>query len=138
MQGNQPLQIVCQVGTMLRKAFRKGVPGQVVRVRQMVHPRKALPPAAIVDDTANRNPAKAGTVIAALAPDQSGARALAACALCCQRYFERRIDRLAARVGKKDSIQPLGHQIGNAAGQFKGEGVAKLKCRAEIHRCRGF
>ena len=64
--------------------------------------------------------------------------ALAACALCCQRYLERRIDRLAARVGKKDTIQPLGHQIGNAAGQFKGEGVAKLKCRAEIHRCRGF
>ena len=48
----------------------------MVNARQQ---RPVLPP--IIDNPANRNPAEADAVIAALTPDQPGARPLPACAL---------------------------------------------------------
>src|SRR3546814_4646093 len=77
MQIDEPLEIVGEFGAMLRKSARKGVACQIVRVAQMIGARQAgAEGAAIADDATDADPAETDAMIAALAPDQSGARAL--------------------------------------------------------------
>ena len=76
-------------------------------------------------------------MIAALAPDQPGARPLPLRALNCEGDFQRGIDRFGAAVGKEDAVEPVGHQCREPLRQFEGERMPELKCRREIELRRG-
>src|SRR3546814_4452204 len=96
---------------MLRKAARKGVACQIVRVAQMIGARQAgAEGAAIADDATDADLAETDAMIAALAPDQSGARALPPRPLDGERDLERGIDRFGAAVREEDAVESLGHQ----------------------------
>src|SRR3546814_16942452 len=74
-------------------------------------------------------------MIAALAPDQSGARALPPRPLDGERDLERGIDRFGAAVREEDAVESLGHQRRNALRQFEGQRMPELEGRREIeHR----
>src|SRR5262245_40998135 len=70
---------------------------------------------AVVDDAADRDAAEADAVIAALAPDQAGARALAAHVVIGERDLERGVDRLRAGIAKEHLIQGAGGGRGHPA-----------------------
>ena len=82
VQCNQPLQMIGQFNAVCRKAFRPGVACVVVGMRQMIDAGQPLPPATVVDNAADRNPAETGAMIATFATDQAVAGGLASRALC--------------------------------------------------------
>ncbi len=111
----------------------------IVRMRQMIDTRQQraeLPP--VVDDPAHRNPAKADAIIAALAPDQPGARALTNGALIRERDLERGINRFRSAVGEEYPVQPFGHDRRNPRCQLKRQRMAQLKGRRIIQLGRCF
>jgi hypothetical protein len=71
-------------------------------------------------------------VIAALAADQAGARALALDLMIGQRDFQRGIGGFRARVAEKYMIQSGGRQLGDAARELEGLGNAELERRSII------
>ncbi len=132
---DEALEIVGELGAMLRKAAREGVARDVVRVTQVIDTGQAAAKgAAVVDEAADADSAKAGAVIAALAPDQSGPRPLPLCALDRERDFQRRINRFGTAVGKEYPVEPVGHQCRQPPRQFKRQRMAQLKGRRKIER----
>ena len=108
MQGDQPLQVVGELRAVLGQAARKGVPGEVVGVAEVIdagEQRSEL--FSVGDHAADRDAAEIDAVIAALAADQAGAAALPLHALIGERDLQRRLDRLRARVGEEDMVEPL-------------------------------
>ena len=98
VQGDQPLQVVGELGAMLGLAARKGVPGEVVGVADVVDAgEQRAEMFSVGDHAADRDAAEIDAVIAALAADQAGAAALALHALIGERDLQRRLDRLRAR-----------------------------------------
>ncbi len=135
VQIDEALEIVGKLGTMLGESSGKGVAFDVVRVPQIIDPgQPAAERAPVVDEPADANPAEAGAVIAALAPDQPRACSLALRALDSERNLKRGIDRLRSAIRKEDSIEPFGHQFGEPLRQFERQRVAELKRRREIER----
>src|SRR3546814_20319511 len=69
VQVDAPLEIVGQLGAMLRKAAREGVAFDVVRVAEMVDARQpAAEGAPTVDEAADADPAEPGAMLAARPP----------------------------------------------------------------------
>jgi hypothetical protein len=78
MQGDEALELVGQMGAPGRLSLAEGVLLQVVGVGQMIHAvEERAEELAIAGDAADGDAAEADAVIAALAPDQPCAGALA-------------------------------------------------------------
>ncbi|MCY1304760.1 hypothetical protein D9M70_545290 [compost metagenome] len=137
VQRHQPLEIIGKFGAVLRLALDEGVLGEVVGVAKVVRTGKLREDAAVVEDAADRNAAKADTVIAALAADQAGAGALANRALVGDRDFQRRVDRFGTGAGEEHAIKLLslgaGGDLRKAFGEVEGDRVAHLEGGGEIH-----
>src|SRR3546814_1432288 len=88
--------------------------------------------AAIAANAANRNTAETDPVIAALAPDQPGAAALAACALIGERDLERAVHRLGTRIGEEYPVQPRRHQQRDLRSRLEGQRMDELKGRGIV------
>src|SRR6185437_2961939 len=88
---------------------------------------------AVVGNAANRDAAEIDAVIAALAPDQPRARALADGALIRNCDLERGLDRFGAGVGVKYAVEIARKQRGNARGQLERLGVPHLEGGRVIH-----
>ena len=133
VESDQPLEIVGELGAMLRLAAGEGVPGEVVGVADVVdagEQRAEL--LAVGDDAADRDAAEIDAVIAALAADQAEARALADGALIGERDLQRRLDRLRAGIGEEDVVDARRHVGDEAGGQLEGLGVAHLEGRRVV------
>jgi hypothetical protein len=87
---------------------------------------------AVVDDAADGDAAEADAVIAALAADQPGARALAAHIVIRERDLERGIDRLRARIAEKHAVEIARRQRRDPARQLEGFGMGEVKSRRII------
>ena len=121
---------------MLRQAAGEGVAGGIMGVAQVVGTRQLREDAAVVDEAADRNAAEADAVIAALAPDQAGPRALADGALIGDRDLESRIDRFRTRAGEEhplELVRALARSDGGKPlGEIEHDGMAHLEGRGEI------
>ena len=87
---------------------------------------------AVVDHAADRNAAEADAVIAALAPDEALARAVAAHVVIGDRDLQRRVGRFRARVGEEDVIEVARREIGEARSELEGERMGELESGREI------
>ena len=134
MQGREPLQVVRQVRAPFGLAAAEGLVLQVVGVADVVHAREqAAVEHAVLDDAAHGRAAEVGAVIAALAPDQAGLRALAAHVVIAERDLERGVGRLRARVGEEHVVEIAGREVHQPVGELEGRRVAELEGRREVH-----
>ena len=79
MQGNDRFQRVSQMAAPLRTTFGETIVLKTMGVGQMVDPIEQGPElATVIDNAAHRNAAKANAILATLAADEAGSRALAA------------------------------------------------------------
>ena len=135
MQRDQALELVGQVGAPLRLAAREGLVLQVPGLRQVVDTRQhRTEHLAVAHDAPDGDPAEAHAVITALAPDETGALALAAYPVVGECDLQRGVDRLGAGVAEKDVVEGLARQRHQALGQFEGQRVAHLEGGREIQR----
>ena len=113
---------------MLGLAPAKGVLGKLMRMGQVIDAvQKRAKELAVVDNAAHGNPAEIHTVIAALAPDQAGARALADSALIGDGDFQRGLDRLGPGIGEKHMLHRAGRHIAQPVGQLERLGMTHLE-----------
>ena len=133
VQVDEPGQLVGQVRAPLGLALGEGLLGAVVGRLQMVdagqHVAELL---AVGDHAADRDAAEADAVIAALAADEAGARALALGLVVGERDLERGVDRLGARVGEERVVEIAGRQQREPRGQLEHLGVAVLEGRRVV------
>src|SRR5258708_24142267 len=87
---------------------------------------------AVVDEAADGDAAEADPVIAALAADQAGAGALAACVMVRKRDLERSVDRLRAGIAEEHMVEIAGRQRRNAACELEGIRMAELERRCVV------
>ena len=112
----------------LRLAPGEGLMLAAIGRRQVIDAgKKRAEELAIVDDAADRNAAEADAVIAALAADQAGARALAADVVVGERDLERGIDRLRARIAEEHAIEIARRQRGDPARQLERFGMGEVE-----------
>ncbi len=76
VQGDEALEVIGEFGAVLGLALREGVADGIMGVAQVVGARQLREDPAVRDDAADRDAAEADAMIAALAPDQTGAGAL--------------------------------------------------------------
>ncbi len=127
VERNDPLELVGEVRAMFGLALRPAVLRDV-GVRQVVDASKERAEiAAVVHDPADRDPAEAHAVIAPLATDQPRPAALAARPVIGERDLERAVDRLGARIGEEDMLEPVGREVAHPVRQFEGLGMAHLE-----------
>ena len=130
MQRHDPFQLIGQIGPMLGLTPAKGVLGKLMRMGQMIDAvQKRAEELAVIDDAAHGNPAEIHPVIAALAPDQAGARALADSALIGDGDFQRGLDRFRSGIGEKHMLHRARRHIAQAVGQLESLGMAHLEGR---------
>src|SRR5262249_4331268 len=89
---------------------------------------------AVIDHAADRDAAEADAVIAALAPDQTGARALAADIVIGERDLQRGVDRLRARIAEEHVIEFAGGKCGDTAREFERLRMGELEGGRVIER----
>jgi hypothetical protein len=131
---DESLELVGQVRAVFRLAARVRVPGDVVRVRQVVdagQPRAE--PLAVVDHAADGNAAETDAVVAALATDQARARAFTTCTLVGERDLERGVDRLRPRVREEDVTQSVRQPVHDVVGELERGRVPHLEGRRVFH-----
>ena len=137
VQRHQPLKIIGKFGAVGRQPARPGVAIKIVGVAHVIDPgQQGSELAPVAHDPANRDPAKAHPVIAALAPDQTGPRALSARTLIGQRDLQRGIDAFGSGIGKEDPVKPRWHQQRKPRGGFERLRVRQLERRREIQFAR--
>ena len=135
VQRDQALELLGEVGAVLGLAADIGVPGEVVRVRQVVHTRQTgAEPLAVVHDAADRDAAEAHAVIAAFTADEAGARAFAAGAVVGERDLERGVDGFGTGVREEDVIEPLREPAGHCVRELEAGLVSHLERRRVLHR----
>ncbi|MEY9923331.1 hypothetical protein ABIF99_009646 [Bradyrhizobium japonicum] len=135
MQGHQTLEIVGELGAMLRLILGEGVAGEVMGVADVVDARQqGREGAAVGDHAADRGAAEADAVIAALAADQAGAARLAVGAVIGERDLQRGVDRLGAGVGEEDAVEALRRDLGQTLGEVECQRMAHLERRSEVQR----
>ena len=94
MQRDQALQVIGQLGTMLRLAVREGVALQIVRVAQVVHTGHVrAEQLAVRAHAAHGGAGEVHTVVAALTADQARALGLATDAVVADGDLQRRFHR---------------------------------------------
>jgi hypothetical protein len=81
---------------------------------------------------ADRDAAEVDAVVAAFAPDQPGARALAAHAVVGDRHLQRGFHRLGARVGEEHLVHARGGDLRQRVGQLEGLRVRHVERRREV------
>ena len=139
VQRHQPLERVGAGNAALRLAARKGV-GRVMGVRQVVDAgEQAAVELAVCRNPAHRDAAKADPMIAALAPDQTGATSLPGDAVIGEGDLERGIHCLGPGIGEKDAIEVAGQHGSQARRQGEAERMTELEGWriVELHRlCR--
>ncbi len=137
MQRHDALELVGEMGAPLRLAFAEGLVLAAVGRRQMVDAgEQRAEQFAVVDHAANRDAAEADAVIAAFAPDQTGARGLAAHMVVGKRDLERGVDRLRARIAEEHVIELAGREGGDAACQLERLGMGELEGGRVVERGR--
>ena len=137
VQVDQPLEVVGQLGAVRGKTAREGVAADIVGVTQMIDAGKpAAERPAIVDQPPDADPAEAGAMIAALAPDQPRARPLPLRPLHRERDLQRAVYRLRPAVGEEYPVESFGHQRRQPLRQRERQRVPELESRREIERCR--
>src|SRR3546814_18086127 len=94
--------MVGKLGAVLGESPREGVGRDIVRVAEMVDAGQSAPErAAIVDEPADADPAKAGAMIAALASDQPRSSPMPLGAPDSQCAFQCRDNRFGAAIARK-------------------------------------
>ena len=139
MQRDDALELVREMRAPVGLALAEGLVLAVVGRRQVIDAgQQRAEEFAVVDDAADRDAAEADTVIAALAPDQAGARAFAAHVVIGERDLERGVDRLRARIAEEHVIEIGGRKRGDAARELERLGMGKLEGRriVELGRLR--
>src|SRR5215213_7051033 len=102
--------------TPVRLAFGEGLLLAVISVRQVIDAgQQRAEEFAVGDDAADRNAAETDAMIAALAPDQAGARAFAADVVIGERNLERGVDCLRAGVAEEHVIEVAGRERSDPA-----------------------
>ena len=136
VQRDEALEVVGELGAVLGQAPREGVALGVMRVAQVVDARQQREDAAVVDDAAHRDAAEADAVIAALAPDQLGARALADGALVGERDLQGGVDGFGAGAGEEHPVEAglraARRDGGEALGEVEGRRMAHLERGREV------
>src|SRR3982750_865064 len=108
------------MGAPARPPLAEGLLLAIISVRQMIDPgQQRTEEFAVGDDAADRNAAETDAVIAALAPDQAGARAFAADVVIGERNLERGVDCLRAGIAKEHVIEVAGRQRGHPARELE-------------------
>ena len=129
----EPGQLVGQVRAPLRLALGEGLLGAIVGGLQVVDARQHVAELlAVGDHAADRDAAEADAVIAALAADEAGARALALGLVVGERDLQRGVDRLGARIGEERVVEIAGRQQREPRGQLEHLGVAVLEGRRVV------
>src|SRR5467141_2306426 len=120
---------------IFRLVLGEGLFLPVIGVRQMIDAgQQRSEHLAVVDDAADRGPAEADAVIAALAADQAAAGALAVELMIGQRDLERGMGGLRSGIAKENVVEPGRRALGDAAGEFKDLRNAESKRRRIIQR----
>ena len=118
-------------------ALGEGLGVAVIGVRQVVDAgeerAKELP---VIDDAADRDAAEADAVIAALAADEAGARAVAAHVVIGERDLECGVDRLRTRIAEEHMVEIAGREGRDAACEFKRVRMSELECRCVVELLR--
>jgi len=89
---------------------------------------------AVIDHAADRNAAEADAVVAALAPDQAGARGFAAHVVIGERDLERGVDRLRAGIAEEHVVEVAGRERGHPARELERLGMGELEGRRVVER----
>src|SRR5258705_8895624 len=111
-------------------AFGEGLVLATVGRRQVIDAGKqGAEQFAVVDDAADRDAAEADPVIAALAPDQPGARPFSAHRLPGERDLERGVDRLRTRIAEEHVVEVAGRERRYPVGELEGLRMAELEGR---------
>ena len=135
VQRDDALELVGELRAPCSGWPREKALAQVMGVRQMIDAGSRLPKSlAVARDAADRDAAETDAVIAALAADEAGARALAADAVIGDGDLERGIDRLRAGIGEEDMVEIAGRQVPRAAPPLEGLGMAHLEGGRVIER----
>ena len=130
MQRDDALELVGALRAPFRLAFGEGLLLAVVGRRQMIDAgQQRTEQLAVADNAADRDAAKADAVIAALAPDQAGARSFAADGVIGERDLERGVHRFGAGVAEEHMIEVAGRERGDPARQLESLRVGKLEAR---------
>src|SRR3984885_6617852 len=121
------------MGAPFRLALGEGLMLAIISRGQMVDARQQrAKELAVVDHAANRNAAEADAVIAALAADQTLARALPAHVVISERDLERRVAGLGAGIAIKHVIEIARREFRQARGQLERQRMGELERRREI------
>ena len=130
------LEIIRQLGAMRGLSLGERVPGQIVRVRDVIHVRQQLRGKLcfVGGESAHRDPTEAHPVIATLTAYKADAFLVAACLMVGERNLERRVYRLAPRVREEHMVEVAGEHFRQPLGERKREGVPHLKGRRVVER----
>ena len=133
MQADDALQGVGEMAAPFRLALGEGLMLAAIGRRQMVDAGKQhAEELAVVDHAADRDAAEADAVIAALAPDQALARALAPHVVIGDGDFQRRVGGLRSGVGEEHMIEVGGSELGKARGERERLRMGELEGRREV------
>ena len=133
VEPDQPLEIVGELGAVLRLAAGEGVAGEVVGMADVVDAgQERAELLAVADHAADRDAAEIDAVVAAFAADQADARSLAAGALIGDGDLEGGLDRLGAGVGEEDVVEPRRHVGDQPRGELEDFRVAHLEGRGVV------
>ena len=89
---------------------------------------------AVRRDAADRNTTHADAVVATFATNNPSAGGIATRTVVSDGHFERRIDRLGARVNEEDAILRPARQCGDAGSEIKGRLMTHLEAGRKIQR----
>src|SRR5271169_4309421 len=106
MEGDDPLEIVGEMAAPFRLALGEGLLLAIVGGGQMIRSRdQRTEEFAVVDHAADRNAAKTDAVIAALAADQTLARAVAPDVVVGDRDLQRGVGGFRSRIREEHMIE---------------------------------
>ena len=135
MQRDDALEFVGDVLAPFGLAAREGLMLAVVGRRHVVDAGKErAEELAVVDDSPDRDAAEADAMIAALAPDEAGALALALHVPVGHGDLQRGVAGLGARIREEDMVEIGRRKLGDAARELEGVGMSELEGRREIER----
>jgi hypothetical protein len=133
VQSNDALEFIGKMRAPRGLPPGEGLMFAIVGRRQMVDAgEQGAEILAIVDDAADRHTAEADTVITAFTADQTCTRAFAANVVIGERDLERSIDRFRPGIAEEHPIETARSERSNAARQFEGFRVRKLKRRRVV------
>jgi hypothetical protein len=133
VQGDDAFEIVGEMRAPVRLALREGLLGAIVGRRQMVDAgQQRAEEFPVADDAADRDAAEADAVVAALAPDQAGARAFAADVVVGEGDLQRGVDRFRSGVAEEHVIEVGRRQRRDPARQLERLRMRELERRRVV------